>query len=105
MVAPHNVGGVISTLAALHLCFTLRNVKILEHFNDFADPFVKKVANFYPEVKDGFFNLPEGPGWGVEIDEDFILAHPPDKSNQGLVLDPGLNMFEKTDWAKRGQSE
>ena len=44
MVAPHNVGGVISTLAALHLCFTLRNVKILEHFNDFADPFVKEVA-------------------------------------------------------------
>ena len=37
MVAPHNVGGIVSTMAALHLCLTLRNVKILEHFNDFAD--------------------------------------------------------------------
>ncbi|GIT60086.1 MAG: hypothetical protein Ct9H300mP19_20340 [Dehalococcoidia bacterium] len=42
MVAPHNVGGIVSTMAALHLCLTLRNAKILEHFNDFADPHVKK---------------------------------------------------------------
>ena len=35
MVAPHNVGGVISTAAALHLMVTLRNQKVLEHFNDF----------------------------------------------------------------------
>ncbi|SVE28574.1 uncharacterized protein METZ01_LOCUS481428, partial [marine metagenome] len=40
-----------------------------------------------------------------ELNEDFILSHPPDKSKDGLVLDPGLNMFEKIDWAKRGQSE
>jgi len=105
MVAPHNVGGVISTLAAIHLCFTLRNVKILEHFNDFADPFVKEAANFYPEVKDGFFSVPEKPGWGVELNEDFILSHPPEKNKDGINLDPGLNMFEKMDWAKRGQSE
>ena len=94
MVAPHNVGGVISTLAAIHLCFTLRNVKILEHFNDFADPFVKEAANFYPEVKDGFFSVPEKPGWGVELNEDFILSHPPEKNKDGINLDPGLNMFE-----------
>ena len=105
MVAPHNVGGVVSTLAAIHLCVTLRNVKILEHFNDFADPFVKEAADFYPEVKDGFFSVPEKPGWGIELNEEFILSHPPDKNKEGINLDPGLNMFEKMDWAKRGQSE
>ena len=41
MVAPHNVGGIVSTMAALHLTLTLRNGKVLEHFNDFADPGVK----------------------------------------------------------------
>jgi galactonate dehydratase len=105
MVAPHNVGGVVSTLAALHLCITLRNVKILEHFNDFADPFVKEAADSYPEVVDGFFNIPDKPGWGIELDEEFILSHPPEKNKEGINLDPGLNMFEKMDWAKRGQSE
>ena len=49
--------------------------------------------------------MPEKPGWGVELNEDFILSHPPEKNDDGINLDPGLNMFEKMDWAKRGQSE
>ena len=31
MVAPHNVGGIISTAASVSLVFTLRNGKIVEH--------------------------------------------------------------------------
>jgi galactonate dehydratase len=102
MVAPHNVGGIISTMAALHLTLSLRNGKILEHFNDFADPGVKLAGSNYPEVVDGVFHAPTGPGWGVELDEDYILAHPPEYVD-GRVQDPGLQMFEKEDWSKRGQ--
>ena len=102
MVAPHNVGGVISTMAALHLCLTLRNTKILEHFNDFADPHVKNAGDYYPEVVDGYFPVPHKPGWGVEINEEFIANNPPDYIN-GVIADPGLNMFENANWAERGQ--
>ena len=102
MVAPHNVGGVISTMAALHLCLTLRNTKILEHFNDFADPHVKNAGGYYPEVVDGYFPVPDKPGWGVEINEEFIANNPPDYIN-GVIADPGLNMFENANWAERGQ--
>jgi galactonate dehydratase len=102
MVAPHNVGGVISTLASLHLCLTLRNGKILEHFNDFSDQYVKQAASSYPEVVDGYFSVPEGPGWGVELNEAFILEHPP-QMTQGLIADPGLNMFESAGWNLRRQ--
>jgi galactonate dehydratase len=102
MVAPHNVGGVISTMAALHLCLTLRNTKILEHFNDFADPHVKNAGDYYPEVVDGYFPVPDKPGWGVEINEEFIANNPPDYIN-GVIADPGLNMFENANWAERGQ--
>jgi galactonate dehydratase len=104
MVAPHNVGGVISTMAALHLCLTLRNTKILEHFNDFADPHVKQAGDYYPEVVDGYFPVPTKPGWGVELNEEFIAANPPDYVN-GVIADPGLNMFENANWAERGQEE
>jgi len=100
MVAPHNVGGIISTVAALHLMITLRNAKILEHFNDFADSQVKNAGSPYPEVVDGFFNIPEGYGWGVDLDFDFIESNPP-KSKNGVILDPGLNMYRKSDWHKR----
>jgi galactonate dehydratase len=102
MVAPHNVGGIVSTMAALHLILTLRNGKVLEHFNDFADPGVKLAGSNYPEVVDGVFTAPTGPGWGIELDEDYILAHPPEYVD-GRVQDPGLQMFEKEDWSKRGQ--
>jgi len=105
MVAPHNVGGIISTMAALHLCLTLRNVKILEHFNDFADPQVKHAGTNYPEVVDGFFPIPDKPGWGIELNEDFIRSQPPSYTDAGVISDPGLNMFENADWAKRGQDD
>lgn len=102
MTAPHNVGGIVSTMAALQLCLTLRNGKILEHFNDFADEGIKRAGTNYPEVVDGEFRAPSLPGWGIELNEDFIKEHPPRMVN-GVIQDPGLQMFEKVDWAKRGQ--
>ena len=67
-IAPHNVGGPVSTAAALHLAACTTNFKIQEHFNDFADSFVKEAAPGLPEVVDGCFALPEGPGLGVTLD-------------------------------------
>ncbi len=102
MVAPHNVGGVISTLAGIHLMASIRNGKILEHFNDFADQEIKNAGTWYPEVVDGYFSVPEEPGWGIELNYDFIDSNPPQKHGD-VILDPGLNMFVKSDWQKRGQ--
>ena len=76
LVAPHNVGGPISTAAALHFAASTPNFKIQEHFNDFSDDWVKAVAPGNPEVVDGYFALPQGPGLGVKFDEEFANAHP-----------------------------
>ena len=92
--APHNVGGPLSTAACLHLAACTTNFKIQEHFNDFVDSWVKESATGpgYPEVVDGYFALPSGPGLGVTINEDFIKEHP---MGEGF-----FNLFEK-DWHKR----
>ena len=37
---------------------------------------MKLAAPGNPEVVDGFFALPEGPGLGVTIDPDVIAEHP-----------------------------
>ena len=29
------------------------------------------------DIKDGYLELPTGPGWGTEIDEAAVRAHPP----------------------------
>jgi len=76
LVAPHNVGGPVSTAAALHFAASTPNFKIQEHFNDFAEAWVKEVAPGNPEVVDGYFALPEGPGLGVELNQEVLDEHP-----------------------------
>ncbi len=102
MAAPHNVGGIIATAANVHLMATLRNGKILEHFNDFSDSYVKNVGTPYPEVVDGYFLLPSGYGWGIEVDMDFLRKNQA-IGEDGVILDPGLNMYKSTSWNKRSQ--
>jgi galactonate dehydratase len=76
LVAPHNVGGPISTAAALQVAACTPNFKIQEHFNDFAEAHVKLAVPGNPEVEDGCFAVPSAPGLGVTLDEDVVRAHP-----------------------------
>jgi galactonate dehydratase len=76
LMAPHNVGGPISTAAALHFAASTPNFKIQEHFNDFADEWIKSVAPGNPEVIDGYFALPQGVGLGLTFDLEAVKAHP-----------------------------
>jgi galactonate dehydratase len=76
--APHNVGGPVSTAAALHLAAATPSFLTLEHFNDFSESFVKDAAPGNPEVVDGYFDVPSAPGLGVTLDEDVVAAHPRD---------------------------
>jgi galactonate dehydratase len=92
LVAPHNVGGPVSTAAALHLAASTDNFKIQEHFNDFGEPFIKNAAPGVPDVVDGYFALPNGPGLGVTLNEDLIRENPKRELN--------FNLF-KDDWQKR----
>ncbi|MDA2929289.1 mandelate racemase/muconate lactonizing enzyme family protein [Acidobacteria bacterium AH-259-O06] len=92
LVAPHNVGGPASTAAALHLAACTPNFKIQEYFNDFTEAYVKDAATGVPEVVDGYFSLPQGPGLGVTLNEDVIREHPRQKVH--------FNLFAE-DWHKR----
>jgi galactonate dehydratase len=92
LIAPHNVGGPVSTAAALHLAACTTNFKIQEHFNDFCETYVKESAPGNPEVIDGYFDLPQGPGLGVTLNEEVLQAHP----RQNVYF----NLFAD-DWHKR----
>lgn len=93
-IAPHNVGGQISTAANLHLAACTTNFRIQEYFNDFADPWVQDTAPGLPPVVDGYFALPTAPGLGVELDLDVIAAHPYQSAH--------FNLF-KEGWERRGK--
>lgn len=91
-VAPHNVGGPVSTATSLHFAACTTNFKIQEHFNDFSEAWVKEAATGCPEVIDGYFSLPDGPGLGMELNEELIAAHP--------YREGSFNLWED-DWHKR----
>jgi galactonate dehydratase len=78
LLAPHNVCGPVGTMANLHLAVTTPNYKLLEHFNDFADPWVQDLVDHPPRVDptDGCFPLPERPGLGLKLNHDACAAHP-----------------------------
>jgi len=92
LIAPHNVGGPVSTAAALHVAACTPNFMIQEHFNDFADAWVKQAAPGVPEVVDGYFSLPTSPGLGVELNESIFGEHP--------QIEAHFNLF-KEEWHRR----
>ncbi len=96
LVAPHNVGGPVSTAAALHVAACTPNFMIQEHFNDFADSWVKQVAPGVPEVVDGYFALPTAPGLGVELNEAIFAEHP--------QIDGHFSLFREN-WHRRDGSQ
>jgi galactonate dehydratase len=96
-LAPHNVGGPVSTAAALHLNACTTNAMIQENFNDFDDAYVMAAAPGVPRLDaDGCVALPAGPGLGVTVDETIIAAHPSKKVHFNLFAD---------NWHKRDAKE
>jgi galactonate dehydratase len=77
-LAPHNVCGPVGTAAAVHVAVAAPNVAVLEHFNDFADPWVLDLVHGAPRVDaaTGAFAVPQAPGLGVRLDRDACAERP-----------------------------
>ena len=88
-LAPHNVGGPVATAANIHFAVATRNVDVLEHFNDFADPWLAEIVDDAPRVDpvDGCFALPERPGLGLRLDHDACARHPRTGARLQLFVD------------------
>lgn len=75
-VAPHNFNGHLGSLISAHMCAAIPNFRIMEI--DIDDVLWKDdIVTSPPLIKDGDLLLPTGPGWGADVDEDFVRAHPP----------------------------
>lgn len=74
-IAPHNYYSHLADLHSLHLCATLPNVRIMEIDIDDV-PWKRDLVTRPPVIRDGHIFLPQGPGWGADIDEEVLRAHP-----------------------------
>jgi len=75
-VAPHNFNGHLGSLISAHMCAVVPNFKVMEI--DIDDVTWKDdIVTVSPVIKDGELVLPKGPGWGADVNEEFVRAHPP----------------------------
>lgn len=82
--APHNICSPIGTMAAVHACATMPNFLALE-FHAVAVPWWNSlVKGTEPIIQNGYIQVPERSGIGVELNEDEIRKH----------LMPGEGLFE-----------
>lgn len=90
-VAPHNPLGPIAGAAALHFAVSTPNHVIQEEMVG-AVPWYEDVVHGPIRIVDGYWQLPESPGLGVEVDERACSAHPfaPEvQPTANAVLDDG----------------
>jgi L-alanine-DL-glutamate epimerase-like enolase superfamily enzyme len=75
-VAPHNFNGHLGSLISAHMCAVAPNFKVMEI--DIDDVTWKDdIVTVPPVIENGDLILPKGPGWGADVNEEFVRAHPP----------------------------
>ena len=85
MVAPHSGSlGPVAEYASLHVMASIPNALILERV-EFDVPVRYEVVVPHPETVDGYIEVPDRPGLGVDINEDVVAKYPSD----GNVTTPG----------------
>ena len=72
-VSPHNARGPILTAAHVQLCAAIPNFLVLEYRPAPTDDIVKQAL----QVKDGYIEVPDAPGIGVELDDEAPARYPP----------------------------
>lgn len=74
LVIPHSWSSDLLTSASLHFNAFLRRASFIE-FNTSEGPLSRSLVKEPLRLKDGYLDVPEGPGLGVEIDEESIRKY------------------------------
>jgi galactonate dehydratase len=74
-VAPHNFYGPLATAMSSHFAAAVPNLRIMEIDNDFV-PWYDDLVTVAPKAENGHLKLLTGAGWGTEVNEEAVRAHP-----------------------------
>ncbi len=93
VIAPHSAQGPICSAACVQLNASLPNFFIHELFDEFNEPWEKEIVIGAVEVKDGYIEIPDRPGLGIDLNVEEIAKHPYQPENY-------LPLF-KAGWERR----
>ena len=97
MIAPHSAQGPICSAACVQLNASIPNFLIHEIFDEFNEPWEKQIITNAVEVKDGYIEIPDRPGLGVDVVLDELPKYPYQQEHYLPLFKPG--------WEKREGDE
>ena len=95
MIAPHSAQGPVCSAACVQLNASLPNFLIHEIFDEFNDPWEKQIVTNGVEVVNGFIEVSERPGLGIDLNIDEVLKHPYQQENYLPLFRPGWERRER----------
>ena len=93
LVIPHAAQGPVCTVACLHIDAATPNAWLQETFEDFNEPWERQLVTNFPAIREGHFDLPVGPGLGIDLNLDELCRHP-------YHDNPDISLFEEN-WQLR----
>lgn len=95
VTAPHSAQGPVCSVACAHLNASTPNFYIHEIFEDYNEPWEKDIIIGGVEVKDGYIEISDRPGLGIDLNWDEIAKHPYDSGYWLPLFKPGWEKREK----------
>jgi galactonate dehydratase len=74
LAAPHNCYSPLATMMTAAFCAVVPNLALME-FDVDGVPWENSFVSAAPVVRDGCLEVPCGPGWGTDVDEEAVRAH------------------------------
>lgn len=94
VIAPHSAQGPVCSAACAQLNASIPNFFIHEIFDEFNEPWEKKIVTHPVEVKNGYIEVSERPGLGIDLDLEEIHRHPYRQENYLPLFKPGWERRE-----------
>ncbi|MCX6624113.1 MAG: mandelate racemase/muconate lactonizing enzyme family protein [Acidobacteria bacterium] len=95
MIAPHSAQGPVCSAACVQLNASLPNFLIHEIFDEFNEPWEREIVTNPVHVVDGYIDIPNRPGLGIDLNIEEILKHPYQQENAIPLFKPGWERRER----------
>jgi galactonate dehydratase len=92
VVAPHSAQGPVCSAACAQLNATLPNFYVHEIFDEFNEPWEEKIIDNPVRVVNGFIEVSDRPGLGIDLNVEEILRHPYQQENFLPLFKPGWEL-------------
>jgi galactonate dehydratase len=89
LVACHQAQSPFCTAMNAHLHASIPNFYIQENFDDSQEPWTWDLLQGVPRVVDGYLEVSDAPGWGVELNEAEVGKHPYGERNFLRLFEEG----------------